>query len=65
MENLEIDAESNSKTHVYIFSPFSVYLAVQFSITVKITINVFFTKNKISAQKCTHFIVETDSIAHK
>ena len=63
MENLEIDAESNSKTHV--FSPFSVYLPVKFSITVKITINVFFTKNKISAQKCTHFIVETDSIAHK
>jgi hypothetical protein len=51
MENLEIDAESNSKTHVYIFLPFSVYLAVKFSITVKITINVFFHKNKISAQK--------------
>jgi hypothetical protein len=36
-----MDAESNYKTHVYIFSIFSVYLTVKFSITVKITINVF------------------------
>ncbi len=44
MENLEIDAESNSKTYVYIFSPFSVYLAAKFSITVKINIKVLFKK---------------------
>jgi hypothetical protein len=54
MENLEIDAESNSKLRVYIFSPFSVYLAVKFSITVKININVFFHKKQNISTKNAH-----------
>ncbi len=54
MENLEIDAESNSKIHVHIFSPFSVYLAVKFSITVKITSNVFFHKKTKYQHKNAH-----------